>query len=116
MEQLDGDDRAGAKSLLDTATKGHEERERQLEQSLAQEKETSSSLDSQLLQLQRSLRRHRNTIANETGADASQSDDSVGQVEALFQTIEKYKRLNEEYSEKARKAEEATGELSLQRC
>ena len=100
-----------AKSLLDTATKGHEERERQLEQSLAQEKETSSSLDSQLLQLQRSLLRHRNTIANETGADASQSDDSVGQVEALFQTIEKYKRLNEEYSEKARKAEEATGEL-----
>ena len=100
-----------AKSLLDTATKGHEERERQLEQSLAQEKETSSSLDSQLLELQRSLLRHRNTIANETGADTSQSDDSIGQVEALFQTIEKYKRLNEEYSEKARKAEEATGEL-----
>ncbi|QDZ19002.1 kinesin [Chloropicon primus] len=101
-----------SKSLLEATIKEHEESKKQLEESLVKEKEMSSTLDSQLLDLRKSLHKHRNTMLTEAPQlSEAPGDDSVGQVEALFQTIDKYKKLNSEYAEKNKKIEETSTEL-----
>lgn len=114
-----------SKSELDSRAAEYEDEKRQIEERLEKERETTTSLESQLIDLRKTFHRHKNTLSsisedsgdrngdeNENEGESQASDNSsVEQVEALFGTIDKYKKINQEYAEKNKKLEDGTVEL-----